>query len=59
MHEYENCKSVCDPDIQLETVECSKCHFHLGVDATYLDKIGDVKIVCPICKSVLMIPGFD
>lgn len=37
---------------ELEIVEC-RCGFHLGLDATYLDQVGDVVVLCPSCDTVL------
>ena len=43
-------KSVENEQVQLEIVECD-CGFHLGVDATYLDQVGDFVIRCPSCLT--------
>lgn len=32
----------------LEVIECD-CGFHIGLDASYLDQIGDITIDCPSC----------
>lgn len=34
--------------VELEVIECD-CGFHIGVDATYLDQVTDVSIICPSC----------
>jgi hypothetical protein len=43
-------KSVETEQYALEVVECD-CGFHLGVDASYLDQVGDVVIACPSCSA--------
>ena len=35
--------------VQLEVGECD-CGYHFGVDATYLDQVGDFKFKCPSCR---------
>lgn len=41
--------SVENDQVQLEVIECD-CGFHLGIDATYLDQVGDIPhLRCPIC----------
>jgi hypothetical protein len=40
--------SVETEQYQLEVVECD-CGYHMGIDATYLDQVGDVLIECPSC----------
>jgi len=42
--------SVENEQVQLEVVECD-CGFHLGIDATYLDQVGDFVIACPNCQT--------
>lgn len=37
---------------QLDIFEC-KCGFHLGLDATYLDQIGNIALLCPSCSEWL------
>jgi hypothetical protein len=32
--------------------QCS-CGFHLGLDATYIDQVAEIKIKCPSCKTVI------
>lgn len=41
-------KSIETDEVALEVVECD-CGFHLGIDATFLDQVGEVSIVCPAC----------
>ena len=40
----------------LEVYEC-KCGFHLGLDATYLEQVGDICIICPSCNEYIRIKG--
>jgi len=44
--------SVETEQVQLEMVECD-CGFHLGIDSTYLDQVGDCKITCPKCEAII------
>jgi hypothetical protein len=45
-------ESVSTDRVELEVYEC-ECGFHIGIDASYLDQVGDVKIVCPSCKKAI------
>ena len=47
-------KSVENDQVQLEVIECD-CGYHMGVDATYLEQVGDFKTKCPSCKIVIEI----
>lgn len=38
--------------IQLEVVECD-CGYHMGIDATFLVEVGDLKIPCPSCGAII------
>lgn len=40
--------SIETNQVALEVFEC-QCGFHLGLDATYLDQVGDVCLPCPSC----------
>lgn len=40
--------SMENDEVQLEVVECD-CGFHIGLDATFLDQVGDIEIHCPAC----------
>lgn len=44
-------KSISDDTVVLEVYECI-CGFHLGIDATYLDQVTDVKLPCPVCGAM-------
>lgn len=44
--------SIENGKISLEVVECD-CGFHLGIDATYLDQVGDFQIACPSCEKII------
>jgi hypothetical protein len=41
-------ESVENDIVQLEVVECI-CGYHMGIDATYLDQVGDFVTRCPSC----------
>lgn len=40
--------SKCEIDI----IECD-CGYHMGVDATFLDQVGDFKTKCPSCSLII------
>lgn len=42
--------SIETEKIQLEIIECD-CGFHIGLDATYLMQVCDIKIQCPACGT--------
>ena len=44
--------------ISLEVYECA-CGFHLGIDSTFLEQVGTVRIACPSCHADLVITGDD
>lgn len=44
--------SVETDQFQLEVVECD-CGFHIGLDATFLDQVGDISIICPSCARII------
>jgi hypothetical protein len=35
----------------LEVCQC-ECGFHTGIDATYLDQVEDLNMICPSCKRI-------
>ena len=43
-------EGITTDKVELEVVECD-CGFHLGLDATYLEQVGDFVITCPSCKT--------
>ena len=45
-------RSIENDQVQLEVVQCD-CGFHLGIDATFLDQVGDLTIKCPSCEAVI------
>jgi arginine utilization protein RocB len=45
-------KSVETEQVQLEIVECD-CGYHMGIDASYLDQVGDFITTCPSCKKTI------
>lgn len=52
-----NCHLATEGSYELEVVECNGCGFHLGIDATYLEQVGDVVLKCPSCGITLSIDG--
>ncbi len=38
--------------VSLEVFECD-CGFHMGLDSSYLDQVGDIEIACPACQRVI------
>lgn len=34
--------------VQLEVIECY-CGYHMGIDATFIDQVGDFTTECPAC----------
>lgn len=51
----EDPKHICDVENEkcvLEVWECG-CGFHLGLDASYLDQIGDLEVPCPNCGNMV------
>jgi len=45
-------QSLENSQVQLEVVECN-CGYHMGIDVTYLDQVGDFKIACPACGDII------
>lgn len=42
----------------LEVHECLSCGFHLGLDSTFFEQLGeDIDMPCPSCKTPLHIDG--
>lgn len=44
--------SVQNDKVQLEVIECD-CGYHMGIDATYLEQVGDFVAVCPSCGAFI------
>ena len=42
--------SIITDKIELEIGECN-CGYHFGVDATFIDQVGDVTFNCPSCNQ--------
>lgn len=51
-----NCVCITDQKdkYELEVVECVKCGFHLGIDASFL-RSNSVQVPCPSCGQMLII----
>lgn len=44
--------SIENDVVQLEVIECD-CGYHMGIDATYLDQVGDFTAKCPNCEQII------
>ena len=57
-------KSVENDQVQLEVIECD-CGYHMGIDATYLDQVGDFMTRCPnpacrkLIETKIVCPEYD
>ena len=51
-------ESVEAESSELEVYECV-CGFRLGLDATYLEQVGDIVISCPACRLEAKVEAFD
>ena len=51
-------KSIETDQYSLQVYECG-CGFHIGIDASYLDQVGDVTLKCPSCNNRLIITGYE
>ena len=47
-------KPIETEEYSLEVYECD-CGFHIGLDATYLDQVGDIDIICPSCGNKISV----
>jgi len=43
----------------LEVYECTTCGFHIGIDVSYLEQRGDIRLNCPSCDDELFFAGCD
>jgi len=44
--------SIENEKVSLEVIECD-CGYHMGIDSTYLDQVGDFVTTCPSCKAII------
>lgn len=51
-------ESVSTKKVELDLYECT-CGFHLGIDATYLEQVSEVSIVCPSCGNSILTTEHD
>jgi len=51
-------ESVSTEKVELDMYECT-CGFHLGIDATYLEQVSEVSIVCPSCGNSILTTEHD
>ena len=54
----KNCHDVPPEACELITVQCDRCGFHLGLDATYLHAL-PVKTLCPSCGLELEVEEIE
>lgn len=45
-------ESVETDIVQLEIGECD-CGYHFGIDATFLEQVGDFTFKCPSCDTII------
>jgi hypothetical protein len=45
-------ETVSTDTVELEVIECG-CGYHMGIDGTYLDQVGDLKFECPVCQATI------
>ena len=45
-------ESATHPIALLEVIECI-CGYHMGIDATFLEQVGDFSTTCPSCGGVI------
>jgi hypothetical protein len=48
----ERLESMENLMVSLEVIECN-CGYHMGIDATYLDQVGDFVTLCPSCNRTI------
>ena len=41
-------QSAKHPQAEIDVIECD-CGYHMGVDATFIDQVGDFRASCPSC----------
>ena len=54
-----NCFEITDQKDKYELVvlECRKCGFHIGLDASYLEQVRAISLDCPSCKTTIHVTG--
>ena len=45
-------KQVDIKKCEIEIIECD-CGYHLGVDMTFVEQVGDFTTICPSCKKMI------
>jgi hypothetical protein len=45
---FKRLPSVETDLVSLEVMECT-CGFHMGLDVTYMEQVGDFEFKCPAC----------
>jgi len=54
---FKELKPIETDEYSLCVYQC-KCGFHIGLDATYLEQVGDIITICPSCKNSIQIIEF-
>lgn len=49
--------SIETNEYSLNVYQC-KCGFHIGLDVSYLEQVGDIVLNCPSCKELIQIIEF-
>jgi len=52
-------KDVETDEYHLEVYECDSCGFHTGVDATYLEQVGRLRVSCLGCGRYFKTGEYD
>ncbi len=45
-------ETVSTDTVELEVIECD-CGFHIGIDGTFIDQVGDLEFKCPSCQATI------
>ena len=48
--------TITRPQFSIEVYEC-ECGYHIGIDSTFLEQVGDIKTKCPSCKKNEVVKG--
>jgi hypothetical protein len=52
MNNIKRLKPAFGDGYELDVLECG-CGFHIGLDITYLDQVGEILMACPSCGSAI------
>ncbi len=48
----EELESAITEKYRLMVIECA-CSFHIGLDISYLEQVGEIIVNCPSCNEVI------